>query len=437
MAGNKEARNRSESQEPDENYGDSDEEQGTTPAKPGRKKNPNSQAARRDQNRIAQREFRLRKQQRIRDLEASVEILSGGKDAALVEMRKILKDLMAENHTLRGLLRSLSAFIGEGAGGVLPKLGWSLNDFENYVNRTETDTAWESYQKRKSEVQTAQAEPSTSKQPANSRKRPSDDGNSNRTKRQRSMTADVEHSCDLPVIGNSAPADRTSFNDLLRANASASPLFIAPQSAASQTTYPGSTSGNGPFTSASSGSTPSFLHGLGLDSPTNDPTDQVSLSLPPPRINQSTAAVLETSEDEAYDPKVEEAGKLIAYHLDNYKRVNTYCLPASLRPTLLQRTMPHESIIDGVLHPEIRDRMIMYRGRYDLLDCLHEFRLAVKVHGDEILNHANWEISEKWLRRYSLLVDTQTIEVVNRWRRERGDSELRVADFAKSAEHSS
>jgi hypothetical protein len=37
----------------------------------------------------------------------------------------------------------------------------------------------------------------------------------------------------------------------------------------------------------------------------------------------------------------------------------------------------------------------------------------------------------------SSLVDTQTIEVVNRWRRERGDPELRVADFAKPAEHAS
>jgi len=99
--------------------------------------------------------------------------------------------------------------------------------------------------------------------------------------------------------------------------------------------------------------------------------------------------------------------------------------------------MPHESIIDGVLHPEVRDRMIMFRGRYDLVDCLHDYRLSVNVHGDEILNHANWEISEKWLRRYNLLVDTQTIEVVNRWRRERGDQELRVADFAKSTEHAS
>lgn len=37
----------------------------------------------------------------------------------------------------------------------------------------------------------------------------------------------------------------------------------------------------------------------------------------------------------------------------------------------------------------------------------------------------------------SLLVDTQTVELVNRWRRERGDPELRVADFAKSTEYAS
>jgi len=218
----------------------------------------------------------------------------------------------------------------------------------------------------------------------------------------------------------------------LRTNANASPMFMS-QNATSQPAYSTSGSGNIPFTSAASGPTSSFLHGLGLESPASGTTDSVSLSLPPPRINQNSTTVTETAEEnEAFDPKGEEAGKLIAYHLDNYKRVNTYCLPASLRPTLLQRTMPHESVIDAVLHPEIRDRMIMFRGRYDLVDCLHDYRLAVKIHGDEILNHANWEISEKWLRRYSLLVDTQTIEVVNRWRRERGDQELRVAEFAKT-----
>ena len=264
-------------------------------------------------------------------------------------------DLMAENHTLRGLLRSLSAFIGEGAGGVLPKLGWSLNDFENYINRAETDTAWESYQKRKGDTQNAQAEPSTSKQSTNPRKRPAEGGGSDRDKRQRSMTADVDsHSHDMPAIGNSLPADGTTLNDLLRTNASASPIYMTTtQSSAPQPTYPSSASG---FTPSGSGSAPSFLHGLGLESSAKDHPDPVSLSLPAPRINQTTAAALETSEDdETYDPKIEEAGKLISYvmiafaghtqglklrpryHLDNYKRVNTYCLPASLRPTLLQR----------------------------------------------------------------------------------------------------
>ena len=58
---------------------------------------------------------------------------------------------MAENQTLRGLLKSLTAFIGEGAGGLLPKLGWNMSDFNEFVNRSETDTAWEGYQRRKKE----------------------------------------------------------------------------------------------------------------------------------------------------------------------------------------------------------------------------------------------------------------------------------------------
>jgi hypothetical protein len=70
---------------------------------------------------------------------------------------------MQENHTLRGLLRSLAGFIGDGEGGLLPKLGWNLEDFNNFVNRSETDTAWESYQNRKS---SKGSEPQSAKRPA-------------------------------------------------------------------------------------------------------------------------------------------------------------------------------------------------------------------------------------------------------------------------------
>lgn len=44
-------------------------------------------------------------------------------------------------------------------------------------------------------------------------------------------------------------------------------------------------------------------------------------------------------------------------------RVNhAYVLPASLRPTNVQRTIPHEHCIDGIPIPAVRDRMILLRG---------------------------------------------------------------------------
>ena len=93
-------------------------------------------------------------------------------------------------------------------------------------------------------------------------------------------------------------------------------------------------------------------------------------------------------------------------------------------------------MIDGVLHPELRDRMILLRGecpgqawrrpepylgseiafgissgykvrlltaladRFNLVDCLHDYRYAVTIHGDDVLAHHNWEIAESWLQRY-------------------------------------
>ncbi|KAF7355177.1 BZIP domain-containing protein [Mycena sanguinolenta] len=175
---------------------DSDVESSGQPGKPGRKKNPNSQAARRDQNRIAQREFRLRKQQKIRDLETRVEILSGGTDQAVNELKNMLKDLMEENQTLRTLLRSLGAFIGEGAGGLLPKLGWDVTDFNNFINRSETDTAWQGYQRRKKAAEAA----------AQGQKRPAEDESTSARKKTRSTDHDGDAGQNgYPVLVNMNP----------------------------------------------------------------------------------------------------------------------------------------------------------------------------------------------------------------------------------------
>ncbi|KAI0069014.1 hypothetical protein BV25DRAFT_1925416 [Artomyces pyxidatus] len=421
--------------------------------KPGRKKNPKhvpsfnaSQAARRDQNRIAQREFRLRKQQRIRDLEARVEILSGGKDEALSEMRNILKDLMSENQVLRNLLRSLSGFIGDGAGGLLPKLGWTLNDFETFINRSETDTAFESYQRRKQEGATGQTPAASGSQPAARKRTSEDEAGPGRAKRPRAPGErdDSERSQDgfpglmmntvqsnntlyNPTGARASPQDSSLFSDLMRSS-NGSPMFMPSSSSPVSGSYAPSSSAQ--VTSSTAGYQGPYLAPLNMSDGSMNSMSFVGSSgvpvqqQPPPRMQPPM------EENEALDPKHLEAQKLISYHLDNYKRNSAYCLPASLRPTLVQRTVPHESVIDRIPHPELRDRLILLRGRFNLVDCLHDYATAVTIHGDDVLAHSNWEIGETWLRRYGFLGDQATLNICNKWRRERGLPELRLADIA-------
>ncbi|KAF8897361.1 hypothetical protein BD779DRAFT_1490405 [Infundibulicybe gibba] len=393
-------RERSISGEFDDSDGESQAREGSNPpGKPGRKKNPNSQAARRDQNRIAQREFRLRKQQRIRDLEARVEILSGGKDEALGEMRRILKDLMSENQTLRNLLRNLATFIGDGAGGLLPKLGWEIGDFNRYQQRKKTQ----------------QPEAGSSK------RQPDDDPSGGRAKKQRLDRESDRNRTAYPPLGPMQPPpgpvyNSTSrghegpgmFSDMMR-NTSASPMFVQSSPMASspqQFGTPGSNSYSNSFVPSVNMNIESNLTG-----------------------NSFNSGRHREDEIEDDDPNKNEADKLIQYHLDNFKRNGAYCLPASLRPTLVQNS---EGVIDRILHPELRDRMILLRTRYDLADCLMDYRLAVNIHGDDVLNHANWEIGEAWLRKYEFLVDQALLNVANRWRRERREQELHLSDLANT-----
>ena len=46
------------------------------------------------------------------------------------------------------------------------------------------------------------------------------------------------------------------------------------------------------------------------------------------------------------------------------------------------------------------DRSQCALDRFNLVDCLHEYRFAINIHGDDVLAHHNWEISESWLARY-------------------------------------
>ncbi|KIL00353.1 hypothetical protein PAXRUDRAFT_251978 [Paxillus rubicundulus Ve08.2h10] len=433
-----------------ESHADQDT-QSQAPNKPGRKKNPNSQAARRDQNRIAQREFRLRKQQRIRDLEARVELLSGSQDEALTDLRAILKDLMAENLTLRNLLKSVAGFIGEGTGGMISSLGFDMHEWNIFLNKAETDTAWESFQSRKHSQKTSQTSSAMSSilgsQTAIAKRPSEDDIGSSRAKKSRTSNGDAstERQDSYPLLmpmGTTVPpppapsslypsAARSSpenmFSDMLRNGHASSPVFMPPT--------PSDTPGHYP-TSSTSSSYPTYIPpmGIGVDQGMNPlpytakggtvTSQRRVLSGPQSEEPEDEESLLELRE-----PKKTEAFKLIKYHLENYMRNSAYCLPSSLRPTLVQRTINHESVIDRIVHPELRDRIILLRGQFSLADCLFDYKKAIKLHGDDVLAHSNWELAEWWLRKYSYLIEKATLNTCNRWRRERGETELTVADI--------
>lgn len=278
---------------------------------------------------------------------------------------------MAENQVLRGLLKSLSSFIGEGAGGLLSKMGWEMADFNDLVNKAETDSAWESYQRHKRE-KSETAGPSGAS--SSNSKRPADDadpyGLRPKRARQSDTNGDARGGDGFPLLvplnpavssmgpnglySSGRPQDGGLLPEYARGSSSSSPMFVPPSSPPNQTgSQFGSSSGGGmPMAFQSS-----FVPGMSM---TGDHMSTMTMvtnvsSMSNAARTPQTSAQQASEEDD--DPKKMDAYKLIqyvvftlarsktcrhrrisySYHLDNWKRNNNYCLPSSLRPTLVQR----------------------------------------------------------------------------------------------------
>ncbi len=229
---------------------------------------------------------------------------------------------MAENHILRGFLRSLGEFIGDGAGGLLPKLGWSIQDFDKFVNKSETDTAYESFQQRKREGQAG----SSSSAQTSSRKRPADDDSANNaTKKARGPGErdDTEHSTDaFPVLmplnsvtsssnlySSRSPQDSSLFSDLLRGSNGSPMLMPGPSSPSS---YTASSSQVPPSNGNYQSSYVTPLN-MGVDSTTISSMSFVNNASTPTIQQQSRPSVGAVEEMDLVDPKSTEAQKLISF----------------------------------------------------------------------------------------------------------------------------
>jgi hypothetical protein len=116
-------------------------------------------------------------------------------------------------------------------------------------------------------------------------------------------------------------------------------------------------------------------------------------------------------------------------------------IPESLRPTPLQQATPHESWIDLIPCPQMRDNAIKWAGQFDndalcsdLVGGLHEDVGDVGFKGNGMLvwsdpwHFRGWELTEGFLRKWGFLVEgcRGLVESTNAWRERRGDEPLVV-----------
>nr|XP_018264594.1 uncharacterized protein I303_02766 [Kwoniella dejecticola CBS 10117]OBR86752.1 hypothetical protein I303_02766 [Kwoniella dejecticola CBS 10117] len=587
-----------------------------------------SSQVRKAQNRIAQREFRLRKQQYIRDLEARVEVLSGDKEERIELMTLLVRNLLKENKDLRGMVKSMASFVGEGLGSCLPRLGLSADGLDAILNRSDTDTAYEAFvnlkaskeqlsnnpgmkfgetrrrastmkrkrdtlaeepggsESQKDKGKVAGSAAASKSKSGSGRSTPLNDNlqatnqpsffsfqqpgegddyhylfpdldallsedtassfpraSSSRPSQQpqvrppppieegdrfdprafpsgSGMTYNngtrahgyAQHIMPSSMGGEQSPTedkDSAPISNLPNTGSAAIPASSGYLSAAGQMGYydgipagnglstlplsnlgsgsnnngfgtsiplnspdsfvPGTSSGTGGPSGMSAENPISSLAGprpspLGIDTPGNYASRHPSiLSDDPTRSTQSrqqslreaVAAVTNTDnplegpgvtaaelaerrrqqdqlmriieEGDPADRKMETM-QLITYHLNNFRMNHEYHLPPSLRPTVVQRTIPHEHAIDGIIFPSVRDRMILLRGRYDLVEVFHAMLTEFELHGDDVLDHNNYEISETFIENFSILIDDSVISISNKWRIQRGLSPLTLPD---------
>ncbi|GAA6016693.1 hypothetical protein JCM11491_000209 [Sporobolomyces phaffii] len=394
---------------------------------------------RKAQNRIAQREFRQRKQAYIKELEGKVKLHELGRDEQVERLTDAVHVLLAENENLRQLLAGLSGFIGEGLGGVLPRLKTTLPEFQNLISQTQVDIANGALRLYELGI--------PSKSP----------GGSNA----------IHHAAPLPA--SSLPHPPTQPSHPIPSSSSTYPPLHPPASARA----PASTPPNAqPFRSMSGPAAwTTAPHTLPVPVPTSQPlppaptrsrydeepyTDDPGERFGQQFENQDNPEFVEFTRwfldqiqngnmDAADDMllrctsqpsnnKVLQAMQLISYHMKSKREHPDYILPPSLKATPTQTLVPHSAVFDGIVFPSLRDRLILLKDQYPLAELTKDLFLAIRIHGNDLLLSENWELSAEFLRKYWFVIDDTVLDITNRWRKARGEPELDMKSIVPDME---
>ncbi|KAI8976796.1 hypothetical protein BDB01DRAFT_802604 [Pilobolus umbonatus] len=91
-------------------------------------------------------------------------------------------------------------------------------------------------------------------------------------------------------------------------------------------------------------------------------------------------------------------------------------IPSSNPPTALQMAIPHDPRIDLIPTAHMRDRMILYRGQFDLDDCCRCLLSGSVFHGGDPAIAGNWELCPEFYEKYWFLTVNYDLQrYSNKW----------------------
>ncbi|KAI8579491.1 hypothetical protein K450DRAFT_199494 [Umbelopsis ramanniana AG] len=106
--------------------------------------------------------------------------------------------------------------------------------------------------------------------------------------------------------------------------------------------------------------------------------------------------------------------------------------PDIFKPSQLQLTITHPPVIDIIPWASMRDRIILNLSVIDIerfMDDLHEH---CNVWGGDPLFTQGWEIGPVFFQKYWFLCDKEMVKTSNFWRRQRGQTYLRYDNLPMS-----
>ncbi|KAI8093258.1 uncharacterized protein BX664DRAFT_357716 [Halteromyces radiatus] len=387
--------------------------------KPGRKPNPPSPAQRKAQNRAAQRAFRERKRREMHDAETNIKKCIQQRDQALREvnsLQRTVKQLRYENNYLKGMMLTLKlACFSHGIN--VPKF-WNTGSTDNVgsdiLSLSKTEGIPQNLEffldnnlhiiNKSPEFVPAGNSPTTSSTYQQQQQQPTNTilstTTSNTTIPDTFMTTPSSHFYPTPT-------DLSSFMSPTYSPAVVTPDFITtstePQQPQQQQQQQSSkpmddlfTLLNDPSSKTSSWSPSNTNHTF--HSPHTSKLN--STMAQQHHLGSSLPTSLSDSTKHIFPPM--SALDAINY-LRRINRERSYTRSV-FTPTELQRTVPHDTRIDYVPGPLIRDHMIVFQGYYDA-NALFSFLIKQSVFlGGELGNPDCWFVPPSFFQTYWFLM---------------------------------